>query len=114
VTDVRQDYELGTGVGTLDLTRLDVAKGSTVAAQADVGVGRLVVIVPPGVTVKASIDVGVGDMQLPGDEQSDVDVEPGKHKEITLSPTSDTKKAGTLDLDLRVGIGQAEVRRAAS
>lgn len=114
VTDVRQDYELGTGVGTLDLTRLDVAKGSTVAAQADVGVGRLVVIVPPGVTVKASIDVGVGDIQLPGDEQADVDVEPGKHKEITLSPTSDTKKAGTLDLDLRVGIGQAEVRRAAS
>ncbi|WP_328749794.1 PspC domain-containing protein [Streptomyces sp. NBC_00285] len=114
VTDVRQDYELGTGVGTLDLTHLDVAKGRTVAAQADVGVGRLVVIVPPEVTVKASIDVGVGDMQLPGDEQADVDVEPGKHKEITLSPTSGTKSAGTLDLDLRVGIGQAEVRRAAS
>ncbi|MFF0010554.1 PspC domain-containing protein [Streptomyces sp. NPDC005374] len=114
VTDVRQDYELGTGVGTLDLTRIDVAEGRTVTAQADVGVGRLVVIVPPGVTVKASIDVGVGDIQLPGDEQGDVDVEPGKHKEVTLSPTSDTEKAGTLDLDLRVGIGQVEVSRAAS
>ena len=112
--DVRQDYEVGTGVGTLDLTRLDLAKGQTVTAQADVGVGRLLVIVPPDVTVEASIDVGVGDIQLPGDEQEDVDVAPGKHKEITLPPASGTKSVGTLDLDLRVGIGQAEVSRAAS
>ncbi|WP_330264933.1 PspC domain-containing protein [Streptomyces griseorubiginosus] len=114
VTDVRPEYELGTGVGTLDLTKLDLSKGRTVTTQADVGVGRLVVVVPPDVTVKASIDVGVGDIQLPGDDQADVDVEPGKRKEVTLPPTSDPKNAGTLDLDLRVGIGQAEVRRAAS
>ncbi|NEA99893.1 PspC domain-containing protein [Streptomyces sp. SID13726] len=111
---VRQDYELGTGVGTLDLTRLDLTKGQTVTAQADVGVGRLVVIVPPDVTVKASIDVGVGDIQLPGDPEKDVDVEPGKHKEVTLPAPSTAKNPATLDLDLRVGIGQAEVTRAAS
>ncbi|MFC8363433.1 PspC domain-containing protein [Streptomyces griseorubiginosus] len=114
VTEVRPGYELGTGVGTLDLTKLDVGKGRTLKTKADVGVGRLVVIVPPDVTVKASIDVGVGDIQLPGDDQQDVDVQPGKRKEVTLPATSDTKNAGTLDLDLRVGIGQAEVSRAAS
>ena len=101
-------------MGTLDLSKLDVAKGRTVTTHADVGVGRLVVIVPPDVTVKAVIDVGVGDIQLPGDDQQDVDVAPGKRKEITLKPAPGVKNGATLDLNLRVGIGQAEVSRAAS
>ncbi|MER5212334.1 PspC domain-containing protein [Streptomyces sp. NPDC002838] len=113
-TNVQPDYELGTGVGTLDLSRLDLAEGQTVATQADVGMGQLRVIVPADVTVKVSMDVGVGDIQLPGDDEKDVDVAPGKHKEVTLSPTTGGKGTGTLDLDLRVGIGQAEVSRATS
>ncbi|WP_329441361.1 PspC domain-containing protein [Streptomyces canus] len=114
VQNIRPEYELGTGVGTLDLSHLDFTKGRTVTTQADVGVGRLVVIVPADVTVQAVIDVGVGDIQLPGDDQEDVDVAPGKRKEVTLKPVSGAKNSATLDLDLRVGIGQAEVRRAAS
>ncbi|MFI1567090.1 PspC domain-containing protein [Streptomyces sp. NPDC020490] len=114
VADVRPTYDLGSGVGTLDLTRLHVAKGQTVSTNAEVGMGRLKVIVPRDVTVRLSIDVGVGDIQLPGDDQKDVDVEPGKHQEVTLSPTTGGKSSGTLDLDLQVGLGQAEVSRAAS
>ncbi|WP_333739807.1 PspC domain-containing protein [Streptomyces sp. IBSBF 2806] len=114
VADVRTDYELGSGNGTLDLSRLALAKGQTVSADAEVGAGRLRVIVPPGVTVKARIDVGLGDVQLPGDDKKDVDVEPGKHKEVTLRPASGRADGGTIDLDLRVGVGQAEVARAAS
>ncbi|MEU9325309.1 PspC domain-containing protein [Streptomyces canus] len=114
VQDIRPEYELGTGVGTLDLSHVDFTKGRTVTTQADVGVGRLVVIVPADVTVQAVIDVGVGDIQLPGDGQEDVDVAPGKRKEVTLKPVSGAKNSATLDLDLRVGIGQAEVSRAAS
>ncbi|MEU0025183.1 PspC domain-containing protein [Streptomyces sp. NPDC006335] len=112
--NIRAQYELGTGVGTLDLSHVDFTKGRTVTTQADVGVGRLLVIVPPDVTVKAVIDVGVGDIQLPGDDQQDVDVAPGKRKEVTLKPVSGTENTATLDIDLRVGIGQAEVSRAAS
>ncbi|MFI6441005.1 PspC domain-containing protein [Streptomyces sp. NPDC050759] len=114
VRDIRPEYELGTGVGTLDLSHLDFTKGRTVTTGADVGVGRLVVIVPADVTVRAVLDVGVGDIQLPGDDQEDVDVAPGKRKEVTLTPASGAKNSATLDLDLRVGIGQAEVSRAAS
>ncbi|MCF1599880.1 PspC domain-containing protein [Streptomyces muensis] len=114
VADVQQEYDLGTGVGTLDLTGLTIAEDKTLTTRADVGVGRLKVIVPKDVTVQLSIDVGVGDIQLPGDDQQDVDVAPGKHKELTLTPPTGTKEAGTLDLDLSVGVGQAEVSRATS
>ncbi|MGW0830943.1 PspC domain-containing protein [Streptomyces prunicolor] len=114
VADVRPKYDLGNGVGTLDLTRLRLTKGQTVTTDAEVGVGQLKVIVPSDVTVRLSVDVGVGDIQLPGDDKKDVDVEPGKHQQVTLTPATGVKSTGTLDLDLQVGVGQAEVSRAAS
>jgi phage shock protein PspC (stress-responsive transcriptional regulator) len=110
--DVQTKYDLGTGVGTLDLTHLNLTKGQTVTTSAEVGVGRLKVVIPKDATVKLSVDVGVGDIQLPGDDKKDVDVEPGKSKQVTLSPTTTGKNAGTLDLDLHVGAGQVEVTRA--
>ncbi|MGI5410635.1 hypothetical protein DMH26_40835 [Streptomyces sp. WAC 05379] len=112
--DVKHQYDLGTGVGTLDLTRLNLSKTQPITTRADVGVGRLKLIVPKDATVKVSIDVGVGDIQLPGEDKQDVDVAPGKHKELTLNPPTGTKSAGTLDIDLSVGVGQAEVSRATS
>ncbi|GAA3297781.1 hypothetical protein GCM10020295_31570 [Streptomyces cinereospinus] len=85
------------------------------ATDAEVGVGRLRVIVPPDVTVRATIDVGLGDIQLPGERKQDVDVEPGKYREVTLAPAAGAEgAAGTVDLDLKVGVGQVEVSRAAS
>ncbi|RDD87391.1 PspC domain-containing protein [Streptomyces parvulus] len=114
VTDVREQYHLGAGDGTLDLTGLDLAAGQTVTTRADIGVGRVKVVVPRDMTVRLSVEVGVGDIQLPGENEKDVDVAPGKHKELTLAPTVREKNAGTLDLDLQVGLGQAEVTRAAS
>ncbi|MFB6843637.1 PspC domain-containing protein [Streptomyces sp. NPDC056373] len=114
VADVRQRYDLGTGVGTLDLSRLDVSGKQTVTTRAEVGVGKVRVVVPDDVTVRLDVEVGVGDLQLPGDDPKDVDVQPGRHKRITLSPAGGVEKSGTIDLDLQVGMGQAEVARAAS
>ncbi len=64
-------------------------------------------------TVRLSVEVGVGDIQLPGDARKDVDVAPGRHEELTLPPAGGGENTGTLDLDLQVGVGQAEVTRAA-
>ncbi|ANB08092.1 hypothetical protein SAM40697_4134 [Streptomyces ambofaciens] len=111
---VREQYDIGAGTGTLDLSGLDLAAGQTVTTRADVGLGRLRVVVPRDMTVRLNVEVGVGDIQLPGDDEKDVDVAPGKHKEITLAPTAGVEAVGTLDLDLQVGLGQAEVSRAAS
>jgi predicted membrane protein len=85
-----------------------------VTTRADVGLGRVRVLVPEDVTVRLRVDVGMGDLQLPGDDTKDVDVRPGQHKEMTLAPAQGVRKSGTVDLDLQVGMGQAEVTRAAS
>jgi phage shock protein PspC (stress-responsive transcriptional regulator) len=113
-TAVREKYDLGTGFGTLDLSRLKLTGGQTVTTRAEVGVGRLKVVLPKDATVKLKIDTGVGDIRLPGESEKDVDVEPGRHKQLTLTPASGTEGAATLRLGLEVGLGQVEVTRAAS
>ncbi|WP_440553862.1 PspC domain-containing protein [Streptomyces sp. SCPE 10] len=111
---VRPGYDLGTGRGTLDLTRIRLAKGQTVATDAHIGAGRLRVIVPADATVRMSIEVGVGDIKLPGQSGRDLDVQPERHREVTLPPVKGGEDGGTLDLSLRVGAGEVEVDRAAS
>ncbi|WP_330459367.1 PspC domain-containing protein [Streptomyces sp. NBC_00820] len=112
--DARSGYDLGTGVGTLDLRRLHPAKGQTLTTRAEVGAGRLKVIVPADATARISIDVGLGDVRLPGENRKDVDVEPGRHEDLTLPPAKGGKNAGTWEIELQVGVGQVEVSRAAS
>ncbi|MDX2931917.1 PspC domain-containing protein [Streptomyces ipomoeae] len=107
-------YELGTGVGTLDLTKVDVPKGQTLATSVEVGAGKVKVVVPSDVTVRFDIEVGLGDIQLPGEDKEDVDVAPDKRDQLTLSPAKSTKSGGTITVDLEVGVGQAEVARAAA
>ncbi|GGW30216.1 membrane protein [Streptomyces lucensis JCM 4490] len=111
---VRPAYELGTGRGTLDLSLVRPPGRQKVATSAHVGAGQLKVILPAGATVRMDIDVGLGDIRLPGDDRKDVDVQPGRHKAVTLAPAKGAGKTGTLDLTLGVGVGQVEVSRAAS
>ncbi|MFI6091561.1 PspC domain-containing protein [Streptomyces sp. NPDC051218] len=114
VEQVRPQYELGTGVGTLDLTRAGPGKGQTLSTSAEAGAGRLKVILPRSSTVELDIEVGVGDIQLPDDRKGDVDITPGKEKSVTLDPAAGSKDGGTLELHVEVGIGQVEVSRATS
>ncbi|MEU6770962.1 PspC domain-containing protein [Streptomyces sp. NPDC046759] len=111
---VRPAYDLGTGRGTLDLSQVRPGKGRTVATDAHVGAGQLRVVVPADATVRMDIKVGVGDIRLPGDSRKDVDVQPRRLENVTLTPAKGAKDAGTLDLTLGVGVGEVEVSRAAS
>ncbi|GHH78740.1 membrane protein [Streptomyces sulfonofaciens] len=107
-------YELGTGDGTLDLSHVAVAGGSTLKTRAEVGMGRLRVVVPRDTAVRLYITVGLGDIQVPNHGRQDVDVAPGKERRLTLPARGAHARAGTLDLHLEVGLGQAEVSRAAA
>ncbi|NEB80446.1 cell wall-active antibiotics response protein, partial [Streptomyces sp. SID14478] len=111
--ELRPHYQLGSGVGTLDLSRVDVAEGGTQATHVEVGAGQAKIVLPKDDTVKLHIKVGVGDVQLPGDTSNDVDVRPGVEKTLTLDPPAGTKASGVLEVNLEVGLGQAEVSRAA-
>ncbi|GAA2707651.1 MULTISPECIES: PspC domain-containing protein [Streptomyces] len=117
VTDVRAHYELGTGNAVLDLTGLPwsgpAAPAAPVVTGAEIGAGRLRVVLPRDVTATLDIEVGIGDIQLPADTPEDIDVQPRQHKRLTLSPAAGQPSHGTVQLKLEAGIGQVEVDRAA-
>ncbi|MEV7088946.1 PspC domain-containing protein [Streptomyces sp. NPDC093085] len=114
VASVRPHYEVGTGTGTLDLSGVSVAKGETVSSSAEVGAGRLKVVVPKGVRVEVTAKAGLGDIQFPGEPPNDVEVSPHQSRGLTLEPSAGSAPAGTLRLTLEVTLGQVVVDRAAA
>lgn len=115
VADVRPVYEAGTGLATLDLSRLDVPKGATVKVRASIDAGRLKVIVPREVTARADVSVKLGDIHMPGETSQDVRIKSGGETQAaTLPPAAGTEAGGTIELHLNAGVGQVEVARAAS
>ena len=99
-------YELGAGSGRLDLTGIDVPAGQTVRVEARVGVGELLVQVPADVTVEVEAAAGAGQIDL-----LEGDNEDGVGPELAEAYAGDPA-AGTIELDLSVGFGHTEVRRA--
>ncbi|WP_405790289.1 PspC domain-containing protein [Streptomyces sp. NBC_00029] len=115
VADVKPVYEAGTGFATLDLSRLDVPKGTTVAVEASIEAGRLKVVLPREVTAQADVTIRrVGDVQMPGDRADRIERIGEQNRTETLVPAAGTEAGGTIELDLTAGIGQVEVARAAS
>lgn len=114
VAAVRGEYRVGSGVGVLDLTGLKWPGDAPVRTGAEVGAGQLRVVLPQDVTAKLTLDVGVGDIQLPGEARDDIDVRSGQRRSTTLGPLPGKTSRGTLELRLKVGIGQVEVTRAAA
>ncbi|MYV51166.1 hypothetical protein GT042_01250, partial [Streptomyces sp. SID3212] len=111
---VQPRYQLGSGVGTLDLGGLAVPAGRTVRTHAEVGAGQLKVVVPRGTKVVIRAEAGLGDLRLPGRPPNDVDISLGNRQTSTLAPRAGADPAGTIVLDVYVGFGQVEVSRAAS
>ncbi|MGO4459730.1 PspC domain-containing protein [Streptomyces sp. M-16] len=115
VADVRPEYRSGTGLATLDLSRLDVPKGTTVSVRAAIDAGRLKVVVPREVTARADVSIRLGDIQFPGEGGPDVRIKSGgETRRATLPPAVGTEAGGTIELHLDAGVGQVEVARAAS
>ena len=108
-----ESYALGAGEVVLDLSALRPRTSSEV--DVELGVGRLLVLVPRDVRATGEAEVGVGELvQVLGD---------GRRRD--LNPDDDTEVrerfvfAGeddgpVVELDLEVGMGQIEVRRVAS
>lgn len=108
---VHPAYERGAGRGLLDLTGLPLPAGSAVTTHVKVGAGQVEVRVPRGATVLLDYDVGVGEIVLPGKVNDGVDIKSGQHRTVTLRPAAGGTAAGTVHLDVEVGVGQLKVVR---
>ncbi len=119
-------YRLAAGEGTLDLSDLVVAPGTTADVEASVTAGRLVVDVPADATIEVDGHVGMGHLALLTDPQRRVDRggfnvsadytdSPDTPRPSTGTESADStteEPAGRIVLDLEVGLGELEVRRA--
>jgi phage shock protein PspC (stress-responsive transcriptional regulator) len=107
---VQASYERGAGTGTLDLTAIKL-KGATVSAHVKVGAGEAVVRLPKNATVRIVYDLGVGKVLLPGKAHNGVKINNTRHAWLTYGPPPGTPSAGTVELNLHVGVGQLKVIR---
>jgi hypothetical protein len=106
VEEVHSPYRLVAGELRLDLRRVDLT-GRTVPVVASMATGNIVVTVPDGVAVDVHAQVGAGDLLVFGRDWSGVGID---EQVVRDGPEG----AGRLRLDLHVGLGQLEVRRASA
>jgi hypothetical protein len=102
--DVVRTYRVGVGNGTLDLRTVAFPDRVT-RITASVGIGRLLVEVPPGVTVSLDAHSGIGGVSYGGGSQS-----------TFLGGSTSGKPNGTqptLVLDAQAGLGEVELVRGA-
>ncbi len=106
-------YALGAGEAVVDLTSL--RPGEPVEVDAELGVGRLLVLVPQDVRVTGEAQLGVGEIvQVFGDGRRR-DLNPDDDTEVTERVFFAGESGGPeVELDLEVGMGQIEVRRVQS
>lgn len=104
VAELREEYRLGVGQLTLDLTGLSGGLGADARTRVRVGVGQLVVIVPEELAVLVFARATVGNVRVFEDEEG------GFGAEREAGPGLGGR-GPVLDLVLSVGLGEVEVRR---
>ncbi|WP_187415158.1 PspC domain-containing protein [Nonomuraea sp. PA05] len=110
IAEASRLFDVGVGDGQLDLSELQLPPGSNVTVNAAVSAGELVVIVPPTARVEVHASNKVGDIVIDQSLRGGVDVRTNKVLEPEVKPKG---KAPTIVLNLRGGLGDMEVRRAA-
>ncbi|MGV9377367.1 PspC domain-containing protein [Nonomuraea sp. NPDC003707] len=110
VTQSTMLYDVGVGDGRLDLSELKLEPGAEVTFNAAVTMGELMVIVPPTARIEVHATNKVGDVKVDHSVRGGVDVRYDKVLEPEVKPDG---KVSTIVLNLRGGLGDMEVRRAA-
>jgi phage shock protein PspC (stress-responsive transcriptional regulator) len=104
---LQSPYTLSAGLGELDLSAIDPF-GATDSVTSHVGAGKLLVTVPRDVRVHVIAHVGIGRIMFVG-ETAFYGVNATRSLDL---PALGTPR-GTIALDLKVGAGDLEVKRAA-
>ncbi|CAN5844423.1 hypothetical protein BH23ACT4_BH23ACT4_05870 [soil metagenome] len=102
VDDIKPDYNLSMGTLTIDLTDLADFQGEA-TLNASVGMGELVVRVPPNVGIEVTARSGAGEVEIFGQQVDGMGVD-----EMYRSPGFEDME-DTLFLDIAVFLGRVEV-----
>ncbi len=107
VAEIRPSYDLGVGDATLDLRNVDFTDTPATTTRVHVGIGALIVHVPPNVDVTVQAKTGAGSMDLFGQHSDGTSV----HRTVTDPGADGPGAGGTLALSIDNGIGDVEVTR---
>ena len=112
----QQSYRLGVGEGRLDLTALAPRETDPITITARVGVGHLLVLVPPGLRVEVVAQGRLGELVVDdrtpqGAGRTTTQADSPFDAPVTVSWTLGPERSTDVRLDLSVGTGQVEVRR---
>jgi hypothetical protein len=102
VAELEPEYRLAMGEMTIDLRDLALSPDSRITVLASVGMGQLVVRVPPDVRVHVHATAGAGQVALFGEESNGLDAE-------LTTPLRAGPGHPALTLELSVGLGQVDV-----
>ena len=97
-----EPFRVGIGKLTVDLTSSELADARV---EASVGIGELLVLVPPNAEVTVDAHVGIGNIDAFDENESGLDVD------LDESFPGPVRGGRSLDLDLEAGIGNVRVER---
>jgi predicted membrane protein len=100
--DELEPFRTGIGKLTVDLTSRDLEDARV---EASVGIGELLVLVPPNAEVTVDAHVGIGNIDAFDENESGVDVD------LDESFPGPVQGDRSLDLELEAGIGNIRVER---
>lgn len=110
VTQVTKDYAIGFGEGKLDLSDLALAPGARTRFSASVSIGRITVVVPSTVRVEVHGYARLGEIKIDHELESGADIRLDRNLKPEVTGTGDV---ATIELHVKAGLGDVEVRRAA-
>ncbi|MGJ6962567.1 PspC domain-containing protein [Streptosporangium sp. G11] len=110
LSEVARSYSVGVGEGNLDLGDLVLPPGSRTIVDASVSVGEINVIVPSTARIEVNGSTRFGDVKIDHVVEGGADIQHNKILEPEVAPKGD---AATIVLNIKAGIGDVEVRRAA-
>ncbi|WP_436761122.1 PspC domain-containing protein [Streptosporangium sp. V21-05] len=110
LSEVARTYSVGVGEGRLDLGDLVLPPGSRTIVDASVSVGEISVILPSTARIEVNGSTKFGDVKIDHVVEGGADIEHNKILEPEVAPKGDV---ATIVLNIKAGIGDVEVRRAA-
>ncbi|MEV8633361.1 PspC domain-containing protein [Streptosporangium sp. NPDC051023] len=110
LSEAARTYSVGIGEGTLNLSDLSLPPGSRTVFEASVSVGQIEVILPATARVEVNGYTKLGDVKIDHSVAGGADVHHDKILEPEVQPRGDV---ATIVLNVKAGIGDVEVRRAA-